>query len=66
MQIEAPTYQIIAVKAGLKAVQKGFRLNRAYTPKNLKAMTEKITGKKFKARDYQGMIDALQENLDAR
>jgi hypothetical protein len=55
----------IAAKHGLKAIQKGFRLNTAYTPKNCRRIAEEFTGRKFKARDYQGMIDAIQEKLDA-
>lgn len=58
-------YQILVVKQGLKAIKIGMRLNRSYTPKNLKLMTEKITGRKFKARDYDGMMAALEEKLDA-
>lgn len=54
-------YQALVTKQGLKAIKMGMRLNRAYTPKNLKLMTEKITGKTFKARDYDGMIAALEE-----
>lgn len=57
-------YQMIAVKHGLKACKIGMRLNTAYTPKNLRAMTEKFTGKKFKARDYDGMIAAIEEKLN--
>lgn len=58
------TYQMLAVKHGLKACAKGFRLNRAYTPKNLRAMAERFTGKKFKARDYAGMISAIEEKMN--
>lgn len=62
--ISHTTYQILVVKQGLKACKIGFRLNRAYTPKNLKLMAEKITGQKFKARDYDGMIEALEKVLE--
>lgn len=58
-------YQLLVVKQGLKACQKGFRLNTAYTPKNLRMITERATGRKFKARDYAGMIAALEEKLNA-
>lgn len=53
----------IAAKQGLKAIKIGMRLNTAYTPKNCRAVAEKLTGKKFKARDYDGMIAALEEYL---
>jgi hypothetical protein len=54
----------VAAKHGLIAIKKGFRLNRAYTPKNCRAMAERLTGRKFKARDYDGMIAALEEYLN--
>lgn len=54
----------IAARSGLKAIKIGMRLNTAYTPKNCRAMAERLTGKKFKARDYDGMIAALTEYLD--
>lgn len=57
-------YQMLAVKHGLKAIKIGLRLNRAYTPTNLRKMTEKLTGRKFKARDYDGMIAALEHKID--
>lgn len=56
-------YQALVVKQGLKALKIGMRLNRAYTPKNLMAMTTQITGRTFKARDYDGAIAALEEIL---
>lgn len=56
-------YQVIVVKQGLKACKRGMRLNRAYTPKNLRALTERFVGRKFKARDYDGMIAAIDEEL---
>jgi hypothetical protein len=54
----------IAARAGLRAIKSGMRLNRAYTPTNCRRMAEKVTGKKFKARDYDGMIAALTEYLE--
>lgn len=56
---------MIAARQGLKAIKIGMRLNTAYTPKNCRAMIERVTGKKFKARDYDGMIAAATEWLDA-
>ena len=53
------TFQILAVRAGLHAVRSRMRLNRAYTPRNLRLTTEKLTGLKFRPRDYDGMIAAL-------
>jgi len=54
-------YQALCAKQGLKAIKLGLRINTAYTPKNCRLMAEKLTGKKFKARDYDGMIAALEE-----
>jgi hypothetical protein len=54
----------IAARAGLRAIKDGMRLNTAYTPKNCRAMAERLTGRKFKARDYDGMIAALTSYLD--
>lgn len=53
----------IAAKHGIKAIKMGMRLNRSYTPGNCRAMAERVTGKKFKARDYDAMLAALDEYL---
>lgn len=55
--------QAIAAKAGLRAIKIGMRANRAYTPAACRAVAEKFTGKKFKARDYDGMIEAIDAKL---
>ena len=54
----------IAAKHGLKAIKIGMRLNRAYTPANCRQVAENVSGKKFKARDYDGMIAALEAFLE--
>lgn len=54
----------IAAKHGLKAIKIGMRANRAYTPTRCRQVAEEFTGKKFKPRDYDGMIAAIQEKLD--
>jgi hypothetical protein len=54
----------VAAKHGLKAIKRGMRLNTAYTPANCRRAAEEITGKKFKARDYDGMIEALEQYLE--
>lgn len=59
-------FQIIVIKNAIKLYKNtGMKANRDYTPTNMKRMTEKITGKKFKARDWDGMIAALEEKLNA-
>lgn len=55
--------QAVAAKHGLKAIKLGMRLNRAYTPAACRAAAERFTGKKFKARDYDGMIAAIDAKL---
>lgn len=55
--------QAIAAKHGLKALKIGMRVNRSYTPAACRAVAEKFTGKKFKARDYDGMIAAIDDKL---
>jgi hypothetical protein len=54
----------IGAKAGLIAIKAGMRLNRAYTPARCREVAEQFTGKKFKARDYDGMIAAIKEGLE--
>jgi hypothetical protein len=54
----------IAAKHGLKAIKNGMRLNRAYTPTNCRRIAESFTGKKFRARDYDAMIQAIDEKLN--
>ena len=58
-------YQAMVVRQGLKACKDGFRLNRAYTPKNLMAMVQKITGKKFSTRKYDEAIAAMTSWIDS-
>lgn len=53
----------IAARAGLKAIKLGMRLNTAYTPKHCMAMASRVTGKAFKARDYDGAIATLDAYL---
>jgi hypothetical protein len=53
-------YQALAIKQGLKACKIGMRVNRAYTPTNLMAMVLKITGKKFKLKQYDEAIAAIE------
>lgn len=53
----------IAAKHGLKAIKIGMRANSSYTPARCRAVAEQFTGKKFKARDYDGMIAAIDAAL---
>lgn len=54
----------IAARAGLRAIKLGARLNSAYTPARCMARAAEITGKRFKARDYDGAIAALDAWLE--
>lgn len=58
-----PTLQAIAAKHGLKAIKLGGRLNSSYTPTRCRAVAEAFTGRKFKARDYDAMIRAIDDRL---
>jgi hypothetical protein len=64
MDISPDVYQILVIKQGLKACKVGIRLNKSYTPKHLRRMTERLTGKTFKSRDYDSMIAAIEELLN--
>jgi hypothetical protein len=56
----------VSLKHGLSLYAKtGMKPNRMWTPKAMMAKASEITGKKFKARDYQGAIAALQAHIDA-
>lgn len=58
-------FQIVVIKNAIKLYKNtGMKANRAYTPTNMKLTAEKLTGKKFKARDWDGMIAALEELLE--
>jgi len=57
-------FQAIVVKNAIKLYRDtGMKANSAYTPTNMKLTAEKITGKKFKARDWDAMISAIEEVL---
>lgn len=58
-------YQARVVRQGLKACKNGMRLNRAYTPTNLMAMVLQITGKKFKLKQYDEAIAAMDAHISA-
>ena len=57
-------YRLAVLKQALKAIKIGMRVNSAYTPKNVKAAVEKETGKKFRARDYDGMLGSVEELME--
>lgn len=59
-------YAMTVLASGLRMYAKtGMRPNRAYTPKAMMAAAERHTGRKFKARDYEGAAQALKEAADA-
>ena len=54
------TFQAITLKSALAMFAKhGMRINRMWTPRKMMALAAHITGKTFKARDYNGAIAAL-------
>jgi hypothetical protein len=50
---------MVLAKALVLYAKTGMKVNRAYTPKNMMATAAKVTGKTFKARDYEGAAVAL-------
>lgn len=56
-------YQLAAIKQGLKACKIGMRVNRAYTPTNLRNTVEKVCGVKHKITDYDGMIATVEAKM---
>lgn len=60
-----PVFQAITLKSALKmyAAHK-IRVNRTYTPSAMMHTAQKITGKKFKPRDYEAAIRALDAWID--
>jgi len=62
---EVNRFVAVTLKSAIKLYKNtGMKANRAYTPTNMKRKAEELTGKKFKARDYDGMIAALEEMLN--
>lgn len=58
-------FRIVVIKNAIKLYKNtGMKANRAYTPTNMRKAAEQITGKTFKARDWDGMIAALEEKLN--
>lgn len=57
-------FQAAVLKSALQMyVSTGMKAGRAYTPSNMMATAEKITGKKFAKRNYRGAIAALDAYL---
>jgi stage V sporulation protein SpoVS len=55
-------FAAIAIARGLDFyAQTGMKINRMYTPANMRRKAEEITGLKFKSRDYAGMSAALRK-----
>lgn len=58
--VDAFRAAVIASALGLYRTT-GMKANRAYTPKAMMAAAAEITGKTFKARDYEGAEKTLRE-----
>ena len=52
---------VVVAKALRLYAATGIKANRAYTPKNMRAVATEVTGLKFKARDYLGAAKALED-----
>lgn len=54
-------YQALVIRTALLTYHRyGIKVNTHYTPKAMMATAERIIGKKFKARDYEGAANALE------
>lgn len=59
-------YVAASLRTGLRLYARtGIKPNRQWTPKNMMTMAARLTGRTFKARDYNGAADALQAWIDA-
>lgn len=59
---EVGVFAMITLKSALSLYAKtGMKVNRAYTPTAMMRTASRMTGRKFKARDYAGAIVALDE-----
>lgn len=57
-------YVAMTLRSALRLYMKtGMQVNSSYTPKNMMKSAERITGKRFKARDYHGAIEALTDAI---
>ena len=65
MSVDPATYQRLAIASALRLYAKhGIRANRSYTPKAMMATAERLTGQKFRPRDYLGAAEALNPRLE--
>ena len=60
-------FQALAVRQGLRSLQKGFKLNSQYTSTNLRRTAQYITGVRYPAgkNGIQQAIDDLTVRIDA-
>lgn len=64
---QVSVFAMITLKSALSLYAKtGMKANRAYTPTAMMRTASRMTGKKFKARDYAGAIAALEEVIKER
>ena len=57
-------FVMITLKSGLRLYKNtGMKPNRNWTPRNMMAEASRQTGKKFKTRDYDAAIAALEEAI---
>lgn len=64
--INPQIYQCLAIASALRFYKTtGKQVNSAYTPKNMMSTASRLTGKKFKARDYESASDALTALAEA-
>lgn len=62
MKTDVEIYKALAIAQGLEFYAKHkMRINRAYTPTNMIRMAIKITGNKYKPREYKKASDGLKD-----
>lgn len=64
---QIPVVAMLTLRAAIRLYAKtGIKVNSAYTPTRMRNTVETWTGKKFTARDYNGQIAALTEEIVKR
>lgn len=61
---EVANYQILVIRRAILLYRDtGMKVNRAYTPTNMKRTAESLTGLTFKRGDWTSMANALEALL---
>ena len=65
-EVSVSNYQLAVVKQGIKALLKGFKINRAYNSTNCREFVASITGKYYPAgkNGLEKALNDLQIEID--